>query len=134
MELKAGLSLSKVDILVLVSTAIAATASCFYSSVITFLVLFVVVHFFLFCNIIRMPRPSELIWAGVFLSLASVSLLKDFPSWPVTALISASLTAILVVIETRKPSYHGVLWQMINPGFPGWFTKNISKDRNSRKH
>ena len=101
---------------------------------ITFLVLFVVVHFFLFCNIIRMSRPPELIWASVFLSLASASLLKGFPSWPVTALISASLTAILVVIETRKPSYHGVLWQMINPGLSEWFAENISKDRNSGKH
>ncbi len=134
MELKLGFRLSTIDILVLISTAIVATAGYFYSSVITFLVLFVVVHFFLFCNIIRMSRPPELIWAGVFLSLASASLLKGFPSWPVTALFSASLTAILVVIETRKPSYHGVLWQKINPGLPEWFTKNISKDRNSRKH
>jgi hypothetical protein len=131
MEFKPGFRLSKIDILAIIGGVVVAAASFPYSSVITFLVLFVVGHFFLFCNIIRMSRPSELIWSGIFLALSSASLLKGFPSWSVTVLISTLLTAILVVIETRKSSYHGVAWQKINPGLPDWFSANISKDDNS---
>ena len=113
MDFKPGFRLSKIDILAIICGVVVAAASFSYSSVITFLVLFVVGHFFLFCNIIRMSRPSELIWSGIFLALSSASLLKGFPSWSVTVLISTLLTAILVVIETRKSSYHGVSWQKI---------------------
>ena len=131
MDFKPGFRLSKIDILAIIGGAVVAAASFPYSSVITFLVLFVVGHFFLFCNIIRMSRSSELIWSGIFLALSSASLLKGFPSWSVTVLISTLLTAILVVIETRKSSYHGVSWQKINPGLPDWFSANVSKDGNS---
>ena len=34
------------------------------------MVLFVLAHFFLFCNVLRMSRPLELIWAGLFVLLA----------------------------------------------------------------
>jgi hypothetical protein len=128
MEFKPGFRLSKIDILAIIGGVVVAAASFSYSSVITFLVLFVVGHFFLFCNIIRMSRPSELIWSGIFLALSSASLLKGLPSWSVTVLISALLTVLLVVIETKKSSYHGVAWQKINPGLPDWFSANISKD------
>ncbi len=130
MEFKPGFRLSKIDILAIIGGVVVAAASFPYSSVITFLVLFVVGHFFLFCNIIRMSRPSELIWSAIFLGLSSASLLKGFPSWSVTALISTLLTVILVVIETRKSSYHGVAWQKVNPGLPDWFSANVSKDGN----
>ncbi len=131
MEFKPGFRLSKIDILAIIGGVVVAGASFPYSSVITFLVLFVVGHFFLFCNIIRMSRPSELIWSGIFLALSSASLLKGFPSWSVTVLISTLLTVLLVVIETRKSSYHGVAWQKVNPGLPDWFFTNVSKDGNS---
>jgi hypothetical protein len=131
MEFKPGFRLSKIDILVIIVGVVVAAASFSYSSVITFLVLFVVGHFFLFCNIIRMSRSSELIWSGIFLALSSASLLKGIPSWSVTVFSSTLLTVIIVVIETRKSSYHGVAWQKINPGLPDWFSANVSKDDKS---
>jgi len=131
MEFKPGFRLSKIDILVIIVGVVVAAASFSYSSVFAFLVLFVIGHFFLFCNIIRMSRSSELIWSVIFLALSSTSLLKGIPSWSVTALISILLTVILVVIETRKSSYHGVAWQKVNPGLPEWFSANISKGGNS---
>ncbi|MEE8379403.1 MAG: hypothetical protein V3R49_03415, partial [Gammaproteobacteria bacterium] len=63
--------------------------------------------------------------------LSSASLLKGFPSWSVTVFSSTLLTVIIVVIETRKSSYHGVAWQKINPGLPDWFSANVSKDDKS---
>jgi hypothetical protein len=28
---------------------------------------------------------------------------------------------VLVVLEARKRSYHGVFWRWINPGLPAWW-------------
>src|SRR5687768_5424908 len=50
----------------------------------SFIVVFVVAHFFLFCNVVRMARPLELIWAATFLALASATLLTEAPGWPIT--------------------------------------------------
>ena len=88
----------------------------------SFIVAFVVAHFFLFCNVVRMARPLELTWAGVFLALASATLLAEVPGWPVTAAVSLVVTAVVVALQMRKPSYHGVGWQRINPGLRAWWS------------
>lgn len=81
---------------------------------------FVIAHFFLFCNIVRMTRPFELVWGGLFLLLAAGTILVGHPRWPVTLAISFAATLTLVILEMRKPSYHGVFWQHINPKLPQW--------------
>lgn len=87
----------------------------------SFIVVFVVAHFFLFCNVVRMARPLELIWAATFLALASATLLIETPAWPVTASISLVVTVVVVVLQMRKPSYHGLGWQRINPSLRLWW-------------
>jgi hypothetical protein len=85
-----------------------------------FAVGFVVAHFFLFCNLVRLSRSLELIWAGIFTALcilASVDLL----TWRLTFTISGGLTVVVVVIEARRPSYHGVGWRILNPRLPEWW-------------
>jgi hypothetical protein len=88
----------------------------------SFIVVFVVAHFFLFCNVVRMARPLELAWAATFLALASSTLLMEKPTWPITALISLGVTVVVVVLQMRKPSYHGLGWQRINPGLREWWS------------
>ena len=66
-------------------------------------VIFVVSHFFLFCNVFRMARSLEFIWAGTFASLAIATVVFDWISWPTVLVGSTALTALLVVIEIRKP-------------------------------
>jgi hypothetical protein len=88
----------------------------------SFIVVFVVAHFFLFCNVVRMARPLELAWAATFLALASATLLIETPTWPITALISLGATVVVVVLQMRKPSYHGLGWQRINPGLREWWS------------
>jgi hypothetical protein len=83
--------------------------------------LWVVGHFFLFCNIVRMARPSELLWAALFIALAAATLLTGVPSWPVTLAMSFAATVVLVALEARKPSYHGVFWRWLNPQLPKWW-------------
>jgi hypothetical protein len=35
------------------------------------------------------------------------------------------VTGIVVVVEMRKPSYHGVGWKWINPGLPAWWESRM---------
>lgn len=84
-------------------------------------ILFVVGHFFLFCNVVRMSRPSELIWAGLFIAMMTSTMLAGAPSWPMTLALSFATTIVLVALEVRKPSYHGVFWRRLNPRLPEWW-------------
>jgi hypothetical protein len=99
-----------------------------------FVLAFVLAHFFLFCNVVRMARPLELVWAGVFVVLAGATVAMEAPSWLVTALVSSVVTVVVVVVEMRKPSYHGVDWQWINPGLPAWWEARVAeKGRPTRR-
>lgn len=120
-----GFRLSVVDGLVL----LAGVAGTIILSMIVwwwgFVLGFVLGHFFLFCNVVRMARPLELLWSGVFVALAGATIVLETPGWLVTALLSLVVTAIVVVVEMRKPSYHGVGWKWINPGLPAWWESHM---------
>jgi hypothetical protein len=88
---------------------------------------FVLAHFFLFCNVVRMARPLELVWAGGFVVLAGATVAFETPGWLVTALVSLLVTVVVVVVEMRKPSYHGVGWQRINPKLPAWWEAHVAE-------
>jgi hypothetical protein len=72
-------------------------------------------HFFLFCNVFRVSRAPELVWAGVFLALAGSTIALGVPGWPATVAASLATTVVVVTLEMRKPSYHGIGWRRINP-------------------
>ena len=68
-------------------------------------------HFFLFCNVFRIPRRSELIWAGVFLLNALFWALKSDVlriDWLTLLAVQAPVTIGLILYEMRQPGYHGV--------------------------
>lgn len=117
-----GFRLSMIDVFVLISGVVATT---YYSYEETWwigrIIGFVVAHFFLFCNVFRMSRPLELIWASIFTVLAGLTISTDIPGWGVTIAVSLCATFVLVVIEMRRPSYHGVGWKRINPRLPEWW-------------
>jgi hypothetical protein len=83
-------------------------------------------HFFLFCNVFRISRRLELIWAGIFIVLSGATILAEFPEWAVTIAISICATVAVVICETRKPSYHGVGWRRINPHLKSWWDSNLA--------
>jgi hypothetical protein len=113
-----GFRLSLLDVIILVVGVAAAFALAMAAWWWGFVVGFVLGHFFLFCNVVRMARPFELAWTGVFVTLAAATIALDVPGWPVTVSLSLVATVIVVVVEIRKPSYHGLAWQWINPGLP----------------
>ena len=89
-------------------------------------ILCVLGHFFLFCNVIRMARLSELVWAALFVALSAATMIMGFPSWHGTLLLSLAAAVALIALEIRKPSYHGIFWQRINPKLRQWWDANSS--------
>jgi hypothetical protein len=111
-----GFRLSVVDGFVLLSGGVGVIILSMFVWWWGFVLGFVLGHFFLFCNVVRMARPLELLWGGVFVALAGATIVLETPGWLVTALLSLVVTGIVVVVEMRKSSYHGVGWKLINPG------------------
>jgi hypothetical protein len=124
-----GLRLSTLDVIVLLVGAVAAATMATVDGSWGFVIGFVLGHFFLFCNVVRLARPLELAWSGVFVALASATVATGVPGWLVTALVSLLATLAVVVVQMRKPSYHGVGWQWINPGLPAWWQAHRGGNR-----
>jgi hypothetical protein len=121
-----GFRLSVVDVFVLVFGTAATIALSMFVGWWGFVPAFVLAHFFVFCNVVRMTRPLELLWSGVFVVLAGATVAIGTPGWLVTIVVSFVVTVTVVIVEMRKPSYHGVGWQWINPGLPAWWDARVA--------
>ena len=117
-----GFRLSRLDGLILLAgAALSAGGGAFMDAALGAAIAFVVGHFFLFCNIVRMRRARELVWTGAFIALAAGSELFGAPGWLATFGIMLLLTLTLVAFEMRSPAYHGVFWRRINPALETWW-------------
>ena len=83
--------------------------------------LFTLVHFFLFCNVLRAVRLLELVWAAAFVALWSSSYLSGVPSWAHSYALSFAVSVVVTAVQVRLPSYHGVFWKVLNPRLPQWW-------------
>jgi len=75
---------------------------------------FVVMHFFLFCNIFRVHRRLEIIWAIVFIVLVCTSAAVGRLTFPFICAVQVPVTVFLLATELRTPRYHGILARRIN--------------------
>ena len=116
-----GIRLSIFDMAVLVLGAAGGVAVGKFDAALGFAVAFTVAYFFLFCNLIRMARPLELVWALLFAVLSSCTVLINIPTWTQTFSAAFLHTLVLVAIQLRSPSYHGIFWKQLNPGLPNWW-------------
>jgi len=74
-------------------------------------------HFFLFCNVFRISRQSELIWAGVFLGNAIFWAVRSegfVVNWLAVLLTQTPVTLVLILFEMFRPGYHGVGASLFN--------------------
>ncbi|MCX7408134.1 MAG: hypothetical protein NTZ32_08620 [Planctomycetales bacterium] len=126
-EFKAGWRLSMLDLGVLIGGAVGSIVAWQWTWWVGFVIAFVVAHFFLFCNIFRMSRPLELVWAAAFVAAAGGTVVTETPGWGVTVVGSLIVTVLVVAIEMRRPSYHGIAWQQLNPKLPEWWDAHIAK-------
>ena len=123
MQFKPGFRFSILDGFILVAALCAIIFVAFYDYKYSVLIGFIVLHFFFFCNIVRMSRVPELVWAISFLILFFCHIKLSLLSFNSALATSLFVTVILVAKEMRKPSYHGIFWQLLNPELPGWFSK-----------
>lgn len=120
-----GFRISATDAAVLIAGAAGSVLAAQVEWWMGIVIGFVVGHFFLFCNVFRVARPLELLWAALFVVLAGSTITLGLPGWPVALTMSLVATLLVIVVQMRKPSYHGVLWQRINPGLPQWWEANL---------
>lgn len=89
---------------------------------------FVLGHFFLFCNIFRIRRSLELIWAGSFLLQAFLWLfLGPIPDFSSIALTQLPITAGVIAYEVKSSRYHGIFSDRINPMLDRYLEQRRSK-------
>ena len=123
-QFRPGFRLSFFDVLVLALGVFGSAWLWPGSWPLGFIVAFVVGHFFLFCNVFRIARELEFLWAGVFLIVTLLTLQSHHPSWVIIAVPSLFTTAVVIGLELRKPSYHGLGWSRINPRLREWWEAN----------
>lgn len=68
-----------------------------------------------------MARRFELVWAALFVALSASSALFGLPGWYASFGLSSLATLALVAAQLRQPSYHGILWQRVNPKLRDWW-------------
>ena len=124
-EFRPGFRCSALDVIVLATGILASFAIGRLGGWMSFVVPYVVGHFFLFCNVFRIPRRSELIWALVFVALALLTATSGRPGWPATIAVSFTVTVAVIGLALRRPSYHGIGWRRINPDLHDWWQASL---------
>jgi len=82
-------------------------------------------HFFFFCNVFRILRRRELIWAGLFILNIGAWAWLDHLTWPLVLLCQLPITAAVVAADMCAPSYHGVLASRLNPRLNDYLNGSI---------
>lgn len=85
---------------------------------------FVVLHFFLFCNVFRIRRVPELIWGLCFVSLAGLLTAVHHFAPAMLMLWQLPVTVILIAREIRHPNYHGVFADQVNPRLDDYLSES----------
>jgi hypothetical protein len=130
---KPGFRIDVIDSVVLVAGVIGAVAAAQVEWWMGLVIAYTVGHFFLFCNVFRMARPLELAWTALFIALAASTIATERPGWQITIAVSLLATVVIIVVQMRRPSYHGVAWQRINPNLRQWWEAQSSRPEESKQ-
>lgn len=119
-----GFRISLTDVMTLVLGFTIGAAGYIRIGDIALFVPYVVGHFFLFCNVFRVRRRPELLWAGTFVINCSIWLLVGCID--VAGMLGSQIAVTLGVIvnELRSPSYHGICARAINPMIDDYLAGN----------
>ncbi len=124
LDFQPGFRLSELDVGILIAGICASVLLARLDERLAVALLFTLAHFFLFCNVLRMSRPLELLWAVLFVLLAGSTFYLGFPPWNYTLAAMLVVTLTLALVQILRPSYHGVLWRQINPNLKQWWAAN----------
>ena len=119
------------DGIVLIVSLVATLTTLDLTDGLSLIILFVVLHFFLFCNVFRIRRKPELIWAATF--IANCALWLVFGEFNLTwiALTQSVITICLILFEVRLPYYHGVFAKRINPKLDDYLFGRLENTQNA---
>lgn len=84
-----------------------------------------VVHFFLFCNVIRLRRSLELVWAAAFIVNVIFWLTRLSVIWLPPMLTQLPITLMLILSEILSPRYHGIFASRINARLPDYLAERM---------
>jgi hypothetical protein len=109
-----GFQVSIPDIAVLIFCAIATAA--LWPMIGSFSLVFAVAlgHFFLFCNVFRIDRKCELIWAATFVANVFAWTAWGTFRWTIVLAIQLPITVFLIALEMTRPRYHRIGAHRIN--------------------
>lgn len=82
-------------------------------------------HFFLFCNVFRLRRRYELVWAAIFVANFAAWSFTEF-SWTRVLATQLPVTALVIALEIRSPRYHGIGASRLNPRLPEYLDGRIA--------
>lgn len=126
-----GFRLSKVDSLVLIGSVLATALLWNWTQAYSWIGFLVVFHFFLFCNVFRIPRGLELLWGFCFLvsclGLTAIELLTPLS----ITLAILPVTVAILTWSLRLKSYHGVFANRINRHLEDYLT--VQRGRHFRR-
>jgi hypothetical protein len=114
-DFRPGLRISRADVGVLLLGVMVSSAWARIDEALAIAALFTLAPFFSFCNVLRMGRPLELVWAVVFVLFCASTIRTGRPPWGYTLCVMLAVTVILAVAQVLQPSYHGVFWRQRNP-------------------
>jgi hypothetical protein len=106
-EPKYGFRFSALDALAMVCGALVTGIGYAFVGELAFLVPYVLAHFFLFCNVFRIARNYELIWAGLFVANVCGCFAFDVGLLTVVA-IQLPITVCVIGLMLRRSDYHGI--------------------------
>jgi hypothetical protein len=110
-----GFRFSLTDALAILAFIIAAGALWRSGNLLWWMLVIAASHFFLFCNVFRIVRSRELLWAGLFIVNVGAWAWLDLLTWPRVLLCQIPITVGLIFADMRSPGYHGVFAGRINP-------------------
>ena len=90
-------------------------------------------HFFLFCNVFRVARNRELLWAGLFILNVGFWVLLKRLDWFTVLACQLPVTVGVITWEIKAPSYHGILADRLNPLLPDYVDNETKKNQRIRE-
>lgn len=110
----AGMRFSFTDGVAIATCVIATIALWATLNEFALLLPYVLGHFFLFCNVFRIRRKPELIWACTFVLNMTICLAVIQTEFTVPLFNQLPVTFVLILRSIRQPSYHGVFARQWN--------------------
>jgi len=124
-----GFRMAPTDAAVLIAGAVGAVLAARIEPAFGLAVLLPVAMFFVFCNVVRMVRRLELVWAFAYAAGFVARSQWGWPTWPWLFGGSLALAVVLVGVQLRRADYHGIAWQRFNPSLPAWWADHVARSR-----